>query len=231
MKKLSLLLIIPILSSIFLRFSLTEEPALFSAKIDSFLNEMNTKYKEKASDSAWNYYPVIKQQLIGSKMDDFDLKDVDGIKISLNSIKTPLIIDATASWCAPCVASIPVINKLAKKYDGKVKFLLITHDEQGNAKKLSKKYNSNIIIIPATESKNLNNMVKSNSGKFKHIFPYPTAYFINKDKAISAIKSGGAVPGSFPISETETMNVSKKEAFETNLKILESGIAKIVENK
>jgi len=51
--------------------------------------------------------------------------------------KTLVIVDFFASWCGPCVMMAPVLDKLAEKYQGKVKFLKLEVD---NAPKLSNKY-------------------------------------------------------------------------------------------
>ncbi len=43
--------------------------------------------------------------------------------------KVPVLIDFYASWCGPCRIQSPVIEKLSKQYDGKVKFVKVNIDE------------------------------------------------------------------------------------------------------
>jgi thioredoxin 1 len=51
--------------------------------------------------------------------------------------KNLVIVDFFASWCGSCVMMAPVLDKLAEKYQGKVKFLKLDVD---NAPKLSQEY-------------------------------------------------------------------------------------------
>lgn len=41
----------------------------------------------------------------------------------------PVLVDLWAPWCCPCLMVAPVIDKLAEKYNGKVKFCRLNVDE------------------------------------------------------------------------------------------------------
>ncbi len=195
-------------------------------EISVFVDELEKKYGTAAKDSSWKQLEILRTQLIGSKIDDFEFVDVNGDSIKTKNFDTPLFFEATASWCKPCVASIPAINQLSETYKDSIKFILITHDTGERAKTFAANFNKNVIIIPSKNPVNPTDLVKIEAGGFKHLFPFPTTYFINKDKTIVDIKTGGSVSGTH-IIENDTFIVSEKEAFESNLAMLSEGIEQI----
>jgi thioredoxin 1 len=56
----------------------------------------------------------------------------------------PVLVDFYADWCGPCKMMMPVVEKLAETYDGKVKVGKVNADENGN---LAAKYN--VMSIPS----------------------------------------------------------------------------------
>ena len=46
----------------------------------------------------------------------------DNFQKAVLQSKLPTLVDFWAQWCAPCLAADPVLEELAKEYDGKVNF-------------------------------------------------------------------------------------------------------------
>ncbi len=56
----------------------------------------------------------------------------------------PVLVDFYADWCGPCKMMMPVVEKMAELYDGKVKVGKVNSDEENQ---LAAKYN--IMSIPS----------------------------------------------------------------------------------
>ena len=52
----------------------------------------------------------------------------DDFQKSVLQSKSPVMVDFWAQWCAPCLAAAPVLEELAKEYDGKVEFAKVDVD-------------------------------------------------------------------------------------------------------
>jgi len=52
-----------------------------------------------------------------------------GFQQAVLESKVPVVVDFWAQWCAPCLVAAPIMEELAKEYDGKVSFAKVNVEE------------------------------------------------------------------------------------------------------
>ncbi len=73
---------------------------------------------------------VLKDRIsISDQANFWQLKQVDGTTLTLKELEGKVIfINLWATWCPPCIAEMPQLQKLYDDYNGKVEFLFISNE-------------------------------------------------------------------------------------------------------
>lgn len=148
---------------------------------EKYLSGMREKFLNKFRDG-------IKSSLVNKEATPFTLTDLNGKRISLIDYKGKIVIlDFWATWCAPCKASFPLMEKTLEKYSNTdVEFLFVntwerTGDPNENARKYLKENNYPFHCVLDLDGK-----VTAKFG----ITGIPTKVFIDKEGMIRYIAVG-----------------------------------------
>lgn len=119
------------------------------------------------------------------KFPNFTLSTLDGKgKLSQSDLKGKVVlVDFWAHWCEPCKISFPVLNKLAKKYKGKLVVVGINVDENpADAKSFLKEH-------PVKEIKILSDS-KNEFVKNIGVTVMPTSFLLDKSGTVKLVHQG-----------------------------------------
>lgn len=70
----------------------------------------------------------------GAALPDLTVKDPGGRTLKLAELKGPVLINLWATWCAPCVTELPLLDRLAADRAGKLRVVTISQDLGEGAK-------------------------------------------------------------------------------------------------
>ncbi len=101
----------------------------------------------------------------GTSASDFTLQDLNGKNIKLSDYKGKVVLlDFWATWCPPCRASIPSIEKIYKTYKDKgLVVLAVSLDEGGwdSVKSFIAEYGITYTVLKGTEDVAVNYQVRT----------------------------------------------------------------------
>lgn len=104
-------------------------------KSDAGFDEYLAKLEMAAKEKKWE---ELAKEMINEAAPKFSLKDFEGKDVSLASLKGKVVIaDFWATWCGPCIASMPAMKKAQEKLaaNGDVAFVFIDTWESAENKK------------------------------------------------------------------------------------------------
>jgi len=114
-----------------LSLSLTAAVALCVAGCDR-QSEEGAQPEEAGAGSSEQLTGILDRSFAGQPMPAAMLLHPEGERLALDDTRgTPVLLNLWATWCAPCVVEMPLLDGLAGELDGEVRVLTVSEDMQG----------------------------------------------------------------------------------------------------
>lgn len=119
---------------------------------------------------------------VGKSAPDFTLKDLDGNNVSLHQFRGHVVLlDFWASWCPPCRASMPTLDKFAAEYHDKGLVMIgVSLDRSAGDASSFLKQNNYHLLIPLWGSASASQGVARTYG----VSAIPHTFVIDRDGII-----------------------------------------------
>tara|TARA_B100001250_G_scaffold125173_1_gene106413 strand:- start:784 stop:2040 length:1257 start_codon:yes stop_codon:yes gene_type:complete len=117
------------------KYTAAHEPFLKKLTDTAFLKMEKSRITYMAKDWTEKKTAIDKMPKVGELAIDFTYPNKDGNELSLTSFKGNLVyVDVWATWCGPCRAEIPSLQKLESDYHGKdIIFMSVSVDTDKEA--------------------------------------------------------------------------------------------------
>lgn len=117
---------------------------------------------------------------------DFKIKTLDGRNVDFNEFKgKPVFLNLWATWCGPCRAEMPSIQKLYEKVNkDSIAFVILSLDAEDQLQKVGKYVESKEFTFPVFIAGDLPPQLQ--------VKMIPTTFVIDKDGTLAYKKSGMA---------------------------------------
>jgi thiol-disulfide isomerase/thioredoxin len=153
------------------------DAALFSLPVG------DAKLHDVKSFTPWDA-PRIKKQLAGKPAPDLQVMDLQGNLLSLADLKgKTVLLDFWTTWCPPCLADAPALDKLYTKFGGKDLAIVgvSVNEDRGTVETFLKKHPHAYPIVLTTE----NDMPRS-----YEIGVFPTYVVISPEGSVATAAQG-----------------------------------------
>ncbi len=176
-------------------------------KAEAYLTSLSKSAVEKAKDE-------MLKKAMNEVAPKFSLKNMDGKLVSLEALKGKVVIlDFWATWCGPCKASFPGMQKAVDKYKGNadVVFLFVdTWESQETAELRKKEVTAFIAENKYSFNVLYDEKAKENADAFEVVTKYkvegiPTKFIIGKDGNIKFKSVGFSGSADALVEEISTM--------------------------
>ncbi len=127
----------------------------YGAALDSALFKLPESGVHEVKElTRWNV-ARIKKQLVGKQAPELEVTDIQGNPVSLAELKgKTVLLDFWTTWCPPCIADAPTLDKLYSKYAGKNLMIIgvSVSEERGVVEKFLKSHPHSFPVVLTSEN-------------------------------------------------------------------------------
>jgi len=124
---------------------------------------------------------------------NWNLVDENGVSFDFNTAKGKVVVlNFWATWCPPCIAEMPSLEKLYQKYNKEVVFLLVSNETQEVVANFKAKNDYEFLVHSS----------QSEPPKTLQVSSIPRTFIIDKNGQIVVDKTGAANWNSDRVHET-----------------------------
>lgn len=136
----------------------------------------------------------------GFQAPNFQLNTEDGQSISLIGLRgKPVIVNFWASWCLPCKAEMPVLEKIHRQYGNHVVVLGVNVTAKDHQPSVRQFLKENGITFPVVWD------LHDSVAALYRVDALPTTFFIDSHGQITNVIIGGPMPEALLIAEVEKL--------------------------
>lgn len=184
-------------------------------------------YEKNDSKLAYTYYDSITNCITHSYVDNHKFETIDNKIYQVGKLGKPIFLMTSASWCTPCMAEIPALNRLVDEYSNRIDFVVLFWDTKKRVIKLARKYNHKIYLV-ASKKNSVDEAHTIDIAGFRNINGYPSAFLIDGSRQIVSFKTGATVPGSYTDKNGKEAEMTVSEAYNINYKRLKNELAVLI---
>jgi len=185
-KKLLLILFVFALTEAYSQDTITYFSDAIKSNLHTYKKASNKAYEERnIAEGKKLFDSLVKNKLLGTKFDDFNLKVYKEKNVKTNRINKPIFIITYASWLVIPKGEIPALNILAKEHRKDMQIIVIFWDKKADIKNIAYKFSNDIKVCYANENYEKDSHIVST---IKHTLGFPTSIFIDENKNVVSIK-------------------------------------------
>lgn len=114
-----------------LRLPLILASAVFLASCDSGTSAPAQQQEQLGADKQ-ELTGEIDYSFAGELIPVITVSDPEGKELNLGALQgTPVLLNLWATWCAPCVVEMPMLDELAAQKDGELRVITVSQDMRG----------------------------------------------------------------------------------------------------